>query len=494
VLHRPLILATLLLFALALRAALGQVSEPPRSPFSGSREDPYFPRAPLPANQPGIGQRFPIANQPKPVPKLAFTEEAAEPPVSVLREPLVREPAIPNSTETEPRDGGEASIPPEEENELGDRFRPGQIVAKVGDQIVLYGDVASLVDQGMAPDAARITNKYQQAEFNARREASIRSLTRQLAEKKLQYVEFRRMIAANAKDKAADAEKRVNQNVQNAFDSGLEDVREKMATANRQEMEELMRRDIVLPRLALLMKENGLETMAQLDETLRSYGSSLDKQLALFREHNLGQQAIIEKIGKKQAEVTHAEMLEYYKKNADKFAVPAKARFEILSIYFSRSAGRTEGERQAAAQKQIDSMGDAVFFGTPLAEVARKLSHDANAFAGGQYDWTGKGSLASDVIDAAIFSLPLNRLSKVLPDERGYHIVRVLERTEATQISFEQAQQEIKETIQREKRDVKVKAVLESLKTSTTIWTIYDDETEPGPAQQQAQRPQTPRR
>lgn len=483
-----MISAILFLLALVMRAALGQQSapqeQPPRSPFSGSREDPYFPRAPLTPNQPGIGQRFPIANQPKPVPKLEFTEQP-ETAAAGFREPVLREPAIPEGGANQPE--GPAA------NELGDRFLPGRIVAEVGDQVVLYGDVASLVDQGLAPDAAREMNKYQRAEFNARREASIRGLTRQLAEKKLQYVEFRRMIAVKAKENVAKAEMEINKNVQNAFDSGLADIREKMATADRKEMEELMRRDIVLPRLALLMKENNLQTMGQLDETLRTYGSSLDKQIALFREHNLGQQAIIEKIGKKQAEVTHIEMVEYYKKHADKFAVPAKARFEILSSYFSRAAGRTDAEKRAAADGQIKSMGNAVFFGTPFAEVAKKSSHEANAATGGQYDWTGKGSLASEVIDAAIFSVELNKLSEILEDDRGFHIVRVLERTKARQIPFEEAQKEIKETIQKEKREAKIREVLESLKTSTTIWTIYDDEPEQ-PEPRQAQRPAAQRR
>ena len=144
--------------------------------------------------------------------------------------------------------------------------------------------------------------------------------------------------------------------------------------------------------------------------------------------------------------MTHADLLEYYRKNPDKFAVPAKARFELLSIYFSRSEGRTEAEKKAAADNQIRKMGDSVFLGRPFAEVAKQFSHEANASAGGQYDWISKGSLASEVIDVAAFSLPLNRLSAILEDDRGYHIVRVLERSEARQIPFEEAQKEIHTT------------------------------------------------
>ncbi len=466
--HRLLIIASLILLApLGPPAVLGQ-QQPPPGPFSG-REDPYFPRT----NQP---QRYPIVNQPTPLPKLgSLTEEVVETPQPEFRQPVLRQPGAAVGSQGIGQASAQTDDPP---GELGDRFRPGEIMARIGDQIVLYGDVASLVDQGMNADRARITNKYQLAEFNARRDASIKSLTRQLAEKKLQYVEFRRTIALKAKDKAVEAEKDINKNVKNAFDNGLVEMRDKLDKATtRKQIEELMRGDIVLPRLALLMKENSLETHAQLDETLRTFGSSLDKQLAMFREHNLGQSAVIEKI-KKQPEVTHADLLEYYRKNPDKFAVPAKARFELLSIYFSRSEGRTEAERKSAANDQLREMGNAVFLGSPFAEVAKKFSHEANASAGGQYDWISKGSLASEVIDAAAFSLPLNRLSMVLEDERGYHIVRVLERSEARQIPFEEAQKEIKETIKKERREAKIKEVLESLKEATTIWTVYDEEDE----------------
>ncbi len=466
-LNRVLILATVVFSALLLRAACGQQSDPsfqpPPSPFSSGREDPYFPKP----NQP---QKYPIVNQPAPLPKFGSIPEepVAEPPVPGIRTPIFR-PSEGPQEDPNTNDFGDAG------EELGDRFRPGEIVARVGDQVILYGEVASLVDQSMNADRARITNKYQMAEYTARREAAIRSITKQLAEKKLQYVEFRRTLATKAKDKAKEAEKDINKNVRNAFENGLDEMRQKMEkVTTRQELDELMRTDIVLPRLALLMKENNLETRAQLDDTLRTFGSSLEKQMAMFKEHNLGQQAVIEKL-KKQQEVTHYDMLDYYRKNADKFAIPARARFELLSVYFGRMEGRTEAERKIAADMQIRKMGDSVFFGRPFPEVAKEFSHEANALQGGRFDWISKGSLASEVIDAAVFSQELNKLGRILEDDRGFHIVRVLERSEAKQTPFEDAQKEIKEKIQRERREAKIKEVLEDLKKDTKVWTIYDE-------------------
>jgi parvulin-like peptidyl-prolyl isomerase len=466
--HRLITLATLCFFALLLRAAIGQQAapqtEPPPSPFSGGREDPYFPKA-------APVQRFPIVNQPTPLPKLGtLTGEPVDSPPPGFREPLLRQPAAPDG---QPLAGGDEGL-----SELGDRFEPGKIVARVGDQVILYGDVAWLVDQDFVANRAKITNKFQLEELNKFREMRIRNITKQLAEKKLQYLEFRRAMAAKTKDKLKEAEKDLNKNVTNAFEKGLDEMRQKMDKATtRQEITDLMGSDIVLPRLAVLMKENNLVTMAQLDETLRSFGSSMDKQVTMFREHHLGQKAVVDKLGKP-AEVSARELLDYYHEHADKFAVPAKVRFELLSVYLSKVEGRNEAEKKAAALKKIADMGNAVFLGRQFPEVAKEFSHEANALTGGQYDWISKGSLASEVIDTAVFSLPLNRLSAILADERGYHIVRVQERSEARQTPFEEAQKEIKEKILKERREAKIKVILAELKKGTPIWTIYDEEEE----------------
>ena len=220
-----------------LRAAIGQQAgpqkQPPPGPFSG-REDPYFPKATQP-------QRFPIVNQPAPLPKLGnFSEEPEEAPLPGLREPFLRQPAIAEAPAN--------ALPGGQFNEWGDRFEPGKIMARIGNQVVLYGDVASLVDQDLVASRDKITNKYQLEELNTYREQRIRAITHQLAEKKLQYVEFRRTLALKAGDKIAAAEKDLNKNVQNAFDKGLEEMRQKMAKATtKKEIGDLMATDIVLP-------------------------------------------------------------------------------------------------------------------------------------------------------------------------------------------------------------------------------------------------------
>ena len=217
-------------------------------------------------------------------------------------------------------------------DQLGDRFNPDTIVAKVGDMVVLYGDVTPLIDWDLAPVIAKATNKDKLTELKTYREERIRNLTRELAYKKLRYLEFRRVLALKVKDDLPRVEMEIKEVVKSAFDKALTDARERMNKATtKEEIDELMTTDFVLPRLALLMKEKNLQTMAQLDEALRALGSSLEKQETLFREHHLGQKAMLDKLKEvHQREVTKAEMLDYYENHADARRVPfEEAQLEI---------------------------------------------------------------------------------------------------------------------------------------------------------------------
>jgi hypothetical protein len=248
-------------------------------------------------------------------------------------------------------------------------------------------------------------------------------------------------------------------------------MRQKVANAKPERVQELMRRDPTLPRLAMLMKEKQCETMTELGLVLRQYGSSLDKQIRFYGENILGRSTLSRQM-LTNPEVTHEEMLDYYAANADEFAIPAKAKFEILTIKFASHPTRND------AWNKLAQMGNEVYFGTPFATVAKKHSEEPRAKDGGVYDWTTKGSLASKVIDEAIFTLEPGKLSQILEDERGVHIVRVTERQEESQVAFLDAQTSIKEAIVLKKRETDFKKAVESLRVGVVVWTIFDEPTE----------------
>lgn len=99
----------------------------------------------------------------------------------------------------------------------------------------------------------------------------------------------------------------------------------------------------------------------------------------------------------------------------------------------------------------------------------------ADGGLGGVYDWTTKGSLASKPLDEAVFRLPVGQLSTIIADGTSLHIIRVTERTDAGRTPFIEAQVEIRESLQNDRRKREMDDYLARLKERTPVWTIFDD-------------------
>jgi parvulin-like peptidyl-prolyl isomerase len=127
-----------------------------------------------------------------------------------------------------------------------------------------------------------------------------------------------------------------------------------------------------------------------------------------------------------------------------------------------------------AAFEAIARMGNQVFGGAPLAEVAKTGSDGFTAANGGQWDWTSKGSLTNQQIDAALFNLPVGQLSPIIADEKGYHIIRVTKREDELVQPFLEAQVEIKKKIIEDRSKKQFREYMAELERKTPVWTIYD--------------------
>ena len=434
-------------------------------------------RYPLPQVQPSAQpssqspQPTPPAQQPKPqftpVPSYEPGAPGYAPDGPPQRYPLNRPPAIASVTD----DPDPATIVPNEPQAQpsGDLFEPAQILAIVGDQYIFYGDVAPTINQVLAPIVNKAQTPGEKAELAKLREHYTRQILRQFVESKLLYLEFERQIVKNAGDKIADVRKDIERRTRDAFEQQLSETLSQMKTADPSQLQKIVQREPTVGRLALLMLENNAESLSEAEALLRPFGSSIEKQMRTYRESMLGRQMVSKSIDRK-PEVTHQEIIDYYREKAAEFAVPAKCRFEILTVKFTSFPSKTE------AWNKIAQMGNEVYFGAPFATIARKHSEEPHAEQGGYYDWTTQGSLASEVIDQAIFTLEPGKLSAILEDSRGYHIVRVLERTQAGQVDFIEAQPGIKDAIIAQKRQADINKYVESLRAKTPVWTIYDDE------------------
>ncbi len=216
-----------------------------------------------------------------------------------------------------------------------------------------------------------------------------------------------------------------------------------------------------------LMSGYQVKTRGELDAKLHEHGTSLDAARNAFFESGVGNQYLHQTV-KDESEITHDQMLAYYREHIAEYETPPKARWEQVLVKLS------EHETKEEAFQLLAQWGNQIFHGAPLAEIAKAHSEDSSAADGGLHDWTTKGSLVYKPLDEAIFGLPVGNLSPIIEDEHGFSIIRVVERKELTREPFSEAQVEIKKKIKKERASGQMERYVEKLRAKTPVWTIFD--------------------
>ena len=221
-------------------------------------------------------------------------------------------------------------------------------------------------------------------------------------------------------------------------------------------------------KLPEMLEKLDVNTPAELDAKLREMGSSLAQQQRMFLEKFVGQEAVRRNVNIN-GEVTHDELLEYYRTHEEDFSYPARVRWERLSVDVAKF------DSPDAARNELARIGNQVMRGGDMKEVAMASSHGPRADEGGQYDWTTRGTLRSKTMEELIFTLPPGKLSRIIEDEGTLNIVRVTERQEAGKESFSDVQDKITDKIKEQRFRDGTEKYLARLRRETHVSTIFDD-------------------
>ena len=219
-------------------------------------------------------------------------------------------------------------------------FRPSQIIAWVGDQPIQVGDVMPMVEQIMAPRLAELDPKIveqQKAQIEQQKDKLMRQALESVIQTKLLYLDFLRTIPADKKKEA-------------------------LPTITKRAEEQFYEK-----QLPEALKKAKVETAMELDAKLREFGSSLQRQKQSFVERAMGQSVIAQKVNY-EPEITHQAMLDYYRAHLAEYDLPAKSRWEKLTVRFDRFPSKPE------AWAALGNMGNEVLRGAPLNVVAQRQS------------------------------------------------------------------------------------------------------------------------
>ena len=317
-----------------------------------------------------------------------------------------------------------------------------QVLARVGPEVILAGDVLPLVKQIIDENRGKVPDELLERE----RGPLIRKILEGQIQQKVLYVDAKRSLP----------------------EEGFT------------HLETLLDKEFEDKTLPAMMAKAKVATRAEMDAEFRAYGSSLKRMKQAYIERTIGEIQRSQNIDR-DGEITHEEMEAYYQSHTDEFEIAGRVRWEELTVSLSRF------DSEAEAHAELARMGDMVVLGRiPFAQVAVEHSHGLTSEEGGQSDWITQGSLTSKEFEQAVFTLPVGRMSPILRDERSFRIVRVIAREEAHMTSFIVAQAEIVPKIRKERFEDQKEAYMAKLSKKYRIWTIFDEE---GQAESVSNRP-----
>ena len=211
-----------------------------------------------------------------------------------------------------------------------------------------------------------------------------------------------------------------------------------------------------------LMEKSQVNSPALYDAHLRLMGHSLRKMRDGWSKDQLTRYFLGQKLNV-DLDISHGEMLKYYRDHLDEYAIAAKVKWEQVMVRFDKFSTRQE------ARKAIVELGNQIVYGAKLPAVAKRSSHGIMADKGGQHDWMTSGTLASENLEKLLFELPIGELSDIVETRQGFHVVRVLDRRDASRKPFFEAQTEIRSRLEDGRRKKAIVAHLERLRREIPV-------------------------
>ncbi|HWA98242.1 MAG TPA: peptidyl-prolyl cis-trans isomerase [Pirellulales bacterium] len=322
-----------------------------------------------------------------------------------------------------------ASAPPSSAAGESFELEGAKIIARVGNEVILAGDILGPINELLASKA----NQIPPSEMEMVRQTLLRRNLEQVIQTKLIMIEARRKVG----------------------DDGMKQIDGKLFELFEERQ---------VPKA---MAKMNCSTRHELDEKLHAVGNSIDRERRAFAERNIARDFVQQQV-KANDEISHEELVAEYLDHASSYDYPARVRWEQIMVRVA--SFRSKADAYAA----IAAAGNRVLAGEPFADVARAVSQGSTAKDGGAQPWTTRGSLASTAVDQALFSLPVGQLSPILEDDRSFHIIRVVERKEAGRTQFSEVQNEIKKTIRQQRMETQINDYVAKLQKGTKIWTIFD--------------------
>ena len=175
---------------------------------------------------------------------------------------------------------------------------------------------------------------------------------------------------------------------------------------------------------------------------------------------------VLKKLYKKEIEVllSDKELEIYYKKNRYKFKEPEKIRVRL--IYVRNDPTDPKGKEKA--KKRVDEAYKKLKEGADFADLAAEYSNAMSRIKGGDMGYLHRGRLDAAIEEKA-FAMDSDTVSEIIEADIGYFIVKVEDKIEPNQLSFETVKGGLRQELKQRQEDERKSELLKQLMSSAVI-------------------------
>ena len=223
-----------------------------------------------------------------------------------------------------------------------------------------------------------------------------------------------------------------------------------------QELGTRLRPEYITDIIENIKKENNLQSDDELQQQLRREGMSLDDLKRNIERSIMRRQLLSHELESKVA-VSEDEVRADYDARRAEYDRPGSLHLQEIVV-------KTQSGSQALATDLVRRARA----GEDFAEMARAYSSAPTRSSGGDLGRLTKGDLTPD-IEKVAFALPVGGVSDPLPTPEGFRILKVLEKTEPTQVPFEEVKADIQKRLSADRTEHEYEAYMEGLRKAAII-------------------------
>ncbi|HBB28396.1 MAG TPA: hypothetical protein DC000_03940 [Clostridiales bacterium] len=175
-----------------------------------------------------------------------------------------------------------------------------------------------------------------------------------------------------------------------------------------------------------------------------------------------------EEVDGKLTEPTETEIRQFYDKYKKEMITPASVK--ISFIWIDQGLNKEKSEQALKKATEALSLLDS---GTNFSEVAKNYSEDGTSETGGELDeWFYQGFLPPE-LEEEVFALTVGQTSGIIDGGDGLYIIKVREKIDQKQKTYEESVEEIKNHLKEEKHN-QIENELEKTLLDNANFTIYN--------------------